>query len=147
MKKLSIILAVILVLTLGALAYALYSKSLPSHVRIIEEAPGPTVSLEFYQDKQATTPITSLEWGDLLKGQSNTQTFYTKNTGELSVSLTGGSTLPEAVGAVSFVFDTNPLDVNKISKVDVSLLANATAPLGDANFDLVISAAGLQNDY
>lgn len=128
----------------GGVAYAIYSKSVPSHIKVItppEEEPEPTIALEFYEDEACTTVTTFVEWGNVEQGDKKTMTiFYTKNVGEASVEIEGKSNLPPEVGKLDIQFEKATLSVGEVTKTEGILKVKSDAPLGDVDFDIIVNA-------
>lgn len=133
----------------GGVAYAIYSKLVPSHIKIITPPVPPEIALEFYQDEECTMVCTFVEWNELEQGKTVTRTelFYVKNTGNVNVTVDGDSTLPTRVGTLVLAFKHGPiwqpavqLSIGQVCEVRGIMTAEADAPLGDTEFDIIVNA-------
>ena len=139
-----------LLLALGGVAYAAYSKSLECHVRIVQ-APGPQpqIALAFFQDEACAQPCTFVEWGEKIQGAVvvRTEMFYIKNVGDLSATISGNSTFPANAGTLALEFkkgtdwqSTLALGIGGVCEVKGILDIKNNAPLGDVSFEIIIGA-------
>lgn len=150
--KLCILLAVAVLALTGGVAYAIYSLSIPSHIRIIQVPGGgggePTIALAFFADEACTQPITSVEWGDIQQNANVTRDiFYTKNISTSTVTIVGSSTFPQALGTLTITFKKGPnyqasvaLTIGEVVQTRGTLAINSQAPLGDTNFNITVGA-------
>ena len=145
LKVISIVLALGL---LGGAAYALYGKSVPSHIEI-EQAPAtPGIALEFYQNEAATQLLTFVEWGKLYQGDTRTMIIlYVKNVGNTNATITGASSLPASTGTLEIKFKKGAtyisnasLDVGEVIEAKGYLSVATNASVGHVNFSITISA-------
>lgn len=146
----TVLMVVALSLAAGSICYAIYSKSVTSHVKIIVVSPGPpeNVALEFYKDSACTLVCSLVEWSEVERGQTviKTEMFWVKNIGSIAVTTSGSSTLPQAVGTLIIQFKKGPtwldsisLDVGEVCETKGILAIDSNATLGDVNFSIVVS--------
>lgn len=146
LKVISIVLA--LGLIGGGIAYAIYGKSVPSHIEIEPAIVTPEIALEFYQNEAATQLLTFVEWGKLYRGDARTMViFYVKNTGDTNATITGSSTFPVSSGSLEIKFKKGAtynsnasLDVGEMVEAKGYLSIAANASVGHVNFTITISA-------
>lgn len=137
----------------GSICYAIYSKSVSSHVKVIAvyqppPPPPPTVALEFYKDSACTQVCGFVEWGEVERGKTVTRTemFWVKNIGDVAVTISGGSTLPPATGTFTIQFkkgptwsDSIPLAISEVCEAKGILAIDSFATLGDVSFAIMVS--------
>ena len=141
------VIAILLALT-GGVVYALYSAIIPSHVRIIQAPPPPSVLLSFWQDEQCAQPATFVEWNDMLRGAVQTKDmFWVRNDSTVTVTVTGSSSLPVGVGTLPVTFKkgatyepTVQMAIGEVVRVRGLLTIDAGAPLGDVSFNIIMGA-------
>jgi len=152
-RKLKLLLICLPILCLlGGVAYAVYSLSVPSHVKVIQSGGGGgegNIVLAFYQNEACTQPCTFVEWGDITQGgtQTKTEMLWVKNVGDVSVTITGSSSLPATVGTLIVQFKQGPnwvasltLNVGQVCEAKGVMAALASSPLGDTNFNIIVEA-------
>lgn len=120
-----------------AYAASVFTKTIDASVNITGSA-----GLSFYSNSSATSPITSLSYGDVAQNASGSVTFYVKNTGTVTQTLSAGtSTLPSSVGTVSMTFDgldTKPLAVNAVARVVATIQTASSASVGSTSFTISV---------
>ncbi|MBI2853981.1 MAG: c-type cytochrome [Chloroflexi bacterium] len=135
----AVVLAVIVGVA-GGMTYAatVFNKAANAHVRIIA---GSNIGL--YSNSSATNVVSTIEIGDVARGESEDVTFYVKNNGGVSTIISqGASTMPASVGTITLTFDGNTqktLAPGEISKVVATFRAASGAAAGDVNFTISIN--------
>ena len=153
MRWKSAAIALVLCLLGTGVMYALYAKSVPSHIRVVAPGdgggpPAPTVSLAFYQDEGCTQPTTLVEWGDITQGGSATRSiFWVRNEGNTDITTSGNSTLPSNIGTLTITFKHGPnwqpslvLPAGSAYETRGIVTISGSASLGDVNFDILVEA-------
>lgn len=137
--------AIVAVVALGAIAgavfaAAIFTKSLDATVNIVSKA-----EFEFYEDDDATEHLEELEMGDMTRGETKSFTFYIKNTGDSTETLTANtSSLPADIGTMEITFDgevPKDLAAGSVAEVVVTIEVADDADLGSAGFDIPVNAA------
>jgi len=86
MKK--IVLIALILLTLGAIIVVgavVYELTIPGNVVVIE-TPSGDYEVKAYQNAACTIPLTTVDWGSMQSGESQSLYFYVKNTGDNDIS-------------------------------------------------------------
>jgi len=151
------ILAILLIACIpGTIVYSLYSNSCPAHVTIVVEGGGggggggnggSSYCLSFYEDIDATTPCTLVEYGDMERDSNKALTFYIKNCGTSIVTINSTTTLDSNIGSSEVLFaddiggfqESASLAVGSIVETKVILSIKKNAPLGDVDFTVIIN--------
>jgi Domain of unknown function (DUF5666) len=104
-----------------------------------------TYHIGVYSDANCTKPVSSLDWGNLPRGTSVTQTVYVKNadnqTAKVTASISAGTT-----SGVTFT-NSGPINMSpgslgpSVYQLQMSLSASSAAPLGDLNFSITLTGA------
>ena len=149
--KLLVSLCIILALLFtGVSVYAIYGKSVTSHVKVIQSGGGGgggNVLLEFYQDENCTQVCNLVEWGDVTQGalQTRDNMFYVKNIGTLSTIITGTHSLPVGVGTFTVQFKqannwvvSRSLNIGQSCGTQGVITILQTSPLGDCSFNIIV---------
>lgn len=105
-----------------------------------------TLGIGLYSNLQGTTPLTSLPWGTLEPGQSQTATIYVKNEGNqpTTLSLQTDNWNPISAGTyliLSWNYDNQPIDPNEIVQITLTLNVNQNIE-GITNFSFDITIIG-----
>jgi hypothetical protein len=104
-----------------------------------------TYHIGVYSDANCTKPVSSLDWGNLPRGTSVTQTVYVKNadnqTAKVTVSISAGAT-----SGVTFT-NSGPINMSpgslgpSVYQLQMSLSASSVAALGNLNFSINFTGA------
>ena len=104
-----------------------------------------TYHIGVYSDANCTKPVSSLDWGNLPRGTSVTQTIYVKNadnqTAKVTVSISAGAT-----SGVTFT-NSGPINMSpgslgpSVYQLQMSLSASSVAALGNLNFSISFTGA------
>jgi hypothetical protein len=103
------------------------------------------VNVGVYTDSGCTTNCTSIDWGTLAAGGSNSRTIYVKNTGTIPVtlSMTNASWTPSNANTyltVSWNRQNSVLAVNSSVQATLTLTASANAGnLTSFSFNIIIT--------
>lgn len=152
MKKESVITAAMLILLTYTLGLSLISQAFPadqasktlsnSGLIQIQTTPG----LGVYSDSQCTTPLTSLSWGTLQPGGSQTRDCWIKNEDDtaLTLSLLTSGWSPAAAENyldLSWNYDSQP--INPGASVEITLTLSVDASItGITTFSFDITIIG-----
>ena len=140
-----LLIAYTLSLSLVSQAYpqAQHSKTFSSTGNIqIQTSPG----IGIYQNTQGTTPLTSLNWGTLEPGNSQTITAYIKNEGNTAVTLslqTDNWTPASAENYLTLTwnYDNNPLSLGETAEITITLEVDPNITgITSFSFDITILA-------
>ena len=108
----------------------------------IEASPG----IGVYQNSQATTPLTSLNWGTLEPGDTQSITTYIKNEGNtpitLSLQISGWSpSSAQDYLSVTWSYNDKVIDVGQTQQITLNLEVNSDITgITDFSFDITILA-------
>ena len=113
----------LMVVTAGALTA---SQTLPSTGTIT------AVNLDVYSNSACTTPLTSINWGNVSPGTSVTQTIYIKNTGTAAetLSMAYGNWTPSNAGyylSISWTPAMTSLPAGNSTSATLTLTATSSA--------------------
>ena len=91
-----------------------------------------TEGLGLYSNLACTTPKTSVEWGELQKGGSNSVTIYIKNEGDspLTLALTTTEWNPSSAADyinINWNYNNQPINPNQVIQVTITLSVDANA--------------------
>ncbi len=130
MKKLFIILAILLIVVLASTSAVLAAGNIhdqvDGQVNVIELVPG----IETYSDAEATTPVVTMDFGDVKPGHSANVTVYVKNTGDLDFTSVHIATWMSGGGGAldfgSMGYSTNDfaLTTGNVQEVTLTLTIN-----------------------
>ena len=119
------------------------SKTLSSTGNVqIQASPG----IGVYQNSQATTPLTTLNWGTLEPGQSQTVTTYIKNEGTTPMTLTletgnWNPTQAQSYLTVTWNYNSQPINPGQTAQITLTLQVNPnTTGITNFGFDITIVA-------
>lgn len=137
----TIIITAIVVLALGtgvAFAAGVFTKPLPVTAKIVAAIP----DLSFYADSTLSTPITTLNFGDIIQGTTVFKNIYIRNTGTKAVSgLSASIDADPGVMTATVVFDNTILAKNASTKVAFTVTASETATLGDITPNVIFNGS------
>ena len=134
-KKITLILVTVLLLlaftSVGVLAAYLLEKDVDCGVTIL--APEPNLGV--YVDPECTIVAEYINFGELHADESNVQTIYLKNIGQVDFTSVGiGSYLPADVGALSYDTIFFPLPVGSVQEMNITLTVVSEPTLGQCDF-------------
>jgi hypothetical protein len=101
-----------------------------------------------YSNYECTIPLTSLTWGTLQPGGTQTQSFYIKNEGNTPLTLslqTSGWSPSTAANYLNLSWDYNgyPMSANVVIHVTLTLSVNANIEgITSFSFDITIVGTG-----
>jgi len=151
MEKQQINLTVILATTLAAMVTtALVSGLLTTSQRVPNSGNvRATIGIGVYSNQACTTPLTSINWGEVQAGQSYSRTIYIKNNGNIKVQLsmaTGNWTPSTASSYLTVNWNRNNyiLNVGESVGANITLSVASTAVGGSFSFDIAIVATESQ---
>lgn len=107
-------------------------------------------SLGAYSDSGCTTPITSVNWGTLLPGNTATQTVYIKNLGNIGATLTlaatqwNNATYPNYLTLSWNLTSNYLLQVGKVVHAVLTLAASSTVA-SNMSFSFNIAITGTES--
>lgn len=104
-----------------------------------------TVGLGVYSDQACTTPLSSINWGEVTPGQSYSRTIYLKNLGNIKVKLsmtTGNWTPSSAISYLTLTWNRENYVLNVSASIEATLIlvVSSTAQGGSFSFDISIIA-------
>jgi hypothetical protein len=106
-----------------------------------------TANIGAYNDLQATTLCTNIDWGTLNSGSIATKTIYIKNTGNITETLSMTSTDWNPQTAASSILltwnrESSTLQAGAITPATLTLnIAADTGDISDFDFNIVISGS------
>jgi len=116
-------------------------KTLPSTGNIQIQT---TAGLGIFQNSQGTTPLTSLSWGTLEPGQSQTITCYIKNEGNTPTTLSlqtanWNPTSAQNYLTLSWNYNNQAIDPNQTIQITITLDVDSNIQgITDFSFDITI---------
>ena len=138
-KALWLTLTLLIVFSAGAGAALLFTREVPNTVTIIS-APQP--NLQVYSDAACTTEVTSLDWGQVMKGSTATRQVWVKNVGDVNfVSVSITSDLLAVTGALIGTPDGYGLTTGAKQAVTLSLQIAPTASDGATTFKIFVQGS------
>jgi len=151
MEKQSVNITLIMTTTLAAVVLtSLVLAQLSSYQRIPNTGNvKATIGIGVYSDSQCTSPLTSINWGDVQAGQSYSRTIYLKNNGNVKVrlSMTVENWTPSSASSyltLSWNRQDNTLNPGESFAASLNLAVASTAVGGSFSFDIVITATESQ---
>lgn len=149
MEKLSttaVLAATLTTIVATAVVFGLLSTSyrIPNSVSVKS-----SVGLGVYSDQACTTPLTSINWGEVTPGQSYQRTIYVKNLGNVKVKLNmnvGNWTPSSASNYLTLTWNRENYDLNIGESIGatLTLTVSSNAPAGSFSFDISIIATETQ---
>ena len=119
------------------------SKTLSSTGSVqIQASPG----IGVYQNSQGTTPLTTLNWGTLEPGQSQTVTSYIKNEGNTPITLSletsnWNPTQAQSYLTVTWNYNNQPINPGQTAQITLNLQVNPNITgITNFSFDITIVA-------
>ncbi|MEM1589553.1 MAG: hypothetical protein QXZ68_03170 [Candidatus Bathyarchaeia archaeon] len=108
-----------------------------------------TIGLGVYSDQACTSPLSSINWGEVIPGQSYQKTIYLKNLGNVKVklSMTTGNWTPSSANTyltLTWNRENTMLDVGASISATFTLTVSSNAQGGQFSFDISIVATESQ---
>ena len=134
-----LVLNVFLLNTIGG--QLLYSTSLQSHGTI------ETIGVAAYMNSACTIPVTSVDWGKVAPGYSNTNTFYLRNEGNSDLTLTLHTNNWNPANAENYMtlnwnYAGQTISPNQVFQVTLTLsVSQSISGVESFYFDIVINGA------
>ena len=106
--------------------------------------PEPTIKINLYSDQACTTPLTSVEWGEITAGGDSNIVVYVKNSGDTSVLLSlttenWNSLTSKNNMDLSWNYDGSLITSGQIRQVTLTLSVDPVCPdLNSFGFDIVV---------
>jgi len=151
MEKQNVNITLIITTTLAAVVLtSLVLAQLSSYQRIPNTGNvKATIGIGVYSDSQCTSPLTSINLGDVQAGQSYSRTIYLKNNGNVKVrlSMTVGNWTPSSASSyltLSWNRQDNTLNPGESFAASLNLAVASTAVGGSFSFDIIITATESQ---
>jgi archaellin len=136
-----------MVLTYATAGFVSISEAIPSTNRALASSGSiRTLNVGVYSDYACSQSLGSINWGDLLPGESVNRTIYVKNTGSggisLSMSTTGWSPA-EANGPLTLVWNREATKLNAGEVVAATLTLHVSESITNiATFSVQILISG-----
>ena len=143
--------ALVITIALTAIALVLTSTTMAalSVNKSIGSSGGVNVSagLNIYSDSACTIPITTINWGNISAGGSNSQTVYVKNTGSgvsLTLNMTTSNWTPSnANNYITITWNQETTRLQPAQSVAATITLNVSSSIIDINsFNVQISITG-----
>lgn len=104
-----------------------------------------TIGIGVYSDQACTIPLTTINWGEVIPGQSYQRTLYVKNLGNIRVKLSmavGNWTPSSASSYLSLTWNRGDyvLEVGASVGATLTMTVSQTAQGGSFSFDVSIIA-------
>lgn len=130
--------AVLLILAAagGALAATMWSTTVPLTFTVAGTS---TYNLELYQDAGLTTPLTSMAWGTLNPGDSNSVTVYVKNVGNQTAHVSIAHNMSTSVGTITATPTTLSILSGSSDSMVLLVSVSASAPGGNQSVTITVN--------
>lgn len=111
--------------------------------------PEPTVEIDVYADSELTQLISTIEWGSVEAGGSDSKTVYIKNAGDENVTLSLATENWDPAGAAEYMelswdYDGNTIEPESVVEVTLTLTVDSSITgIEGFSFDIVIIGSAL----
>lgn len=146
-----ILLVVFLALMIGGLAIGIFdnvSSLIQSNRTINNQGSVKGIGVGIYWDSAATNQVSSVNWGVIDPGSSNTVTVYVKNQGNAVVTLSKiaqnwNPSTSSSYLTLNWDYSGQTLSANQVLQVRLTLVVSSTiSGITNFTFDIVITATG-----
>jgi hypothetical protein len=108
-----------------------------------------SINVEIYSDHACTQRLTSIDWGEISPGGTSTQTFYIKNTGDISLVLQGSTdnwNPSEANGPITLTWNRENDNIaggQTLQAVSTLSVSSTISGITDFSFDIIITGVDM----